>query len=210
MKAVRNRAACRRGSLMPALWGLLLVVMAGTAVQAQVQMPAQVQAGPKAIYGVTSLDVAPAATAQGVALLRQYREAARKQPGNQGVTLLQGSIGPTGSSSTRPGKDQSAYDANEKASHTAALRDRLKPIGGAPYDRATTRRSRSGPSGRRQAAAPSTCSCISMSSARHRCHARGCQGGSRGRPQGRRQFALRRGAIGRSAAKPQHAAGGLG
>lgn len=135
MKAVRNRAACRRGSLMPALWGLLLVVMAGTAVQAQVQMPAQVQAGPKAIYGVTSLDVAPAATAEGVALLRQYREAARKQPGNQGVTLLQEVDWPNRFIIYETWKDQSAYDANEKASHTAALRDRLKPIGGAPYDR---------------------------------------------------------------------------
>jgi hypothetical protein len=41
------------------------------------------------IYGVTALDVAPDATSQGVAPLRQYRDGALKQAGNTGVTLLQ-------------------------------------------------------------------------------------------------------------------------
>src|SRR5262245_13593787 len=38
--------------------------------------PARAQAGGDAIYGVTALDVAPSAAAQGVALLRQYRDGA--------------------------------------------------------------------------------------------------------------------------------------
>ena len=59
----------------------LLAIMAGSTAQAQT--------GEGAIYGVTNLDVAPSATNQAIALLKQYRDAALKQPGNAGVTLLQ-------------------------------------------------------------------------------------------------------------------------
>ena len=97
--------------------------------------PARAQAGGDAIYGVTALDVAPSAAAQGVALLRQYRDGALKQAGNMGVTLLQEADWPNRFVIYESWKDQSAYDANEKAAHSAELRDKLKPIAGAPYDR---------------------------------------------------------------------------
>ena len=96
---------------------------------------AQAQAASDTIYGMTALDVAPGAATQGVALLRQYRDGALKQAGNMGVTLLQEVDWPNRFVIYDAWKDQSAYDANEKAAHTAALRDKLKPIGGAPYDR---------------------------------------------------------------------------
>ncbi|HWN52998.1 MAG TPA: antibiotic biosynthesis monooxygenase, partial [Xanthobacteraceae bacterium] len=81
------------------------------------------------------LDVAPDAASQGVALLRQYRDGALKQAGNTGVTLLQEVDWPNRFAIYEGWKDQAAYDANEKAAHSAELRDKLKPIGGAPYDR---------------------------------------------------------------------------
>jgi (4S)-4-hydroxy-5-phosphonooxypentane-2,3-dione isomerase len=96
---------------------------------------AQVQTGSDAIYGVTTLDVAPDAASQGVALLRQYRDGALKQAGNMGVTLLQEVDWPNRFAIYEGWKDQAAYDANEKAAHSAELRDKLKPVGGAPYDR---------------------------------------------------------------------------
>jgi autoinducer 2-degrading protein len=96
---------------------------------------AQAQSGPDAIYGVTSLDVAPDAVAKGIALLQQYREAARKQAGNLGVDLLQEAGWPNRFAIYETWKDQAAYDANEKAAHTAELRDQLKPMAGAPDDR---------------------------------------------------------------------------
>ncbi len=96
---------------------------------------AQAQAGGDAIYGMTALDVAPGAATQGVALLRQYRDGALKQAGNMGVTLLQEADWPNRFVIYEGWKDQSAYDANDKAAHSAELRDKLKPIGGAPYDR---------------------------------------------------------------------------
>jgi quinol monooxygenase YgiN len=106
---------------------LLLALAAGSAAQAQV--------GADAIYGVTSLDVAAGAAAQGVAILKQYRDAARKQAGNSGIVLLQ-EIGQSNRFMIyETWKDQSAYDANEKSAQTAELRDKTKPIAGAPYDR---------------------------------------------------------------------------
>jgi quinol monooxygenase YgiN len=84
---------------------------------------------------VTSLDVAPDEAAQGVALLKQYRDGALKQAGNLGVTLLQEAGWQNRFLIYEGWEDQSAYEANEKAAHTAELRDKLKPIAGAPYDR---------------------------------------------------------------------------
>ena len=106
---------------------VLLVVIAHSAGQAQ--------SGSEAIYGVTALDVAPGAANQGMALLRQYREGALKQSGNTGVTLLQEANWPNRFVIYEAWKDQSAYDANEKAPHSAELRDKLKAAGAAPYDR---------------------------------------------------------------------------
>jgi hypothetical protein len=51
--------------------------------------PARAQLSTDTIYGVTALDVAPAAAAQGVALLPQYRDDALKQSANIEVRLLQ-------------------------------------------------------------------------------------------------------------------------
>jgi len=93
------------------------------------------QAGGDTIYGLTALDVAPSAINQGVAVLRQYREGALKQAGNMGVTLLQETDWPNRFVIYEGWKDQAAYDANEKAAHTAELRDKLKAIAGSPYDR---------------------------------------------------------------------------
>jgi quinol monooxygenase YgiN len=116
-----------RRVLASAVAALLLAVASHSAARAQ--------AGGDTIYGMTALDVAPSAAAQGVALLRQYRDGALKQTGNMGVTLLQEVDWPNRFVIYETWKDQSAYDTNEKAAHSAELRDKLKSIGGAPYDR---------------------------------------------------------------------------
>jgi quinol monooxygenase YgiN len=124
----RRAAALSFQPLVHCLLGVafLLAVAAG---------PARAQGAGDAIYGVTSLDVAPSAAGQGVTLLRQYRDAALKQAGNLGVTVLQEADWPNRFMIYEGWKDQSAYEANEKAAHAAELRDKLKPIAGAPYDR---------------------------------------------------------------------------
>jgi quinol monooxygenase YgiN len=110
-----------------AVAAFLLALAAGSAAQAQL--------GGEAVYGVTNLDVAAGAAAQGVAILKQYRDAARKQAGNLGVELLQERGWPNRFMIYETWKDQSAYDLNEKSAQTAELRDKLKPIAGAPSDR---------------------------------------------------------------------------
>lgn len=96
---------------------------------------ARAQAGPEAIYGVTSLDVAGDAAGQGVALLKQYREGLRKEAGNLGVDLLQEAGSPNRFVIYETWKDQSAYDGGEKAAPIAELLDKLKPIADGPPDR---------------------------------------------------------------------------
>ncbi len=123
-------------SRLPAL-GLLMRCMVGMAclIAIAAGSAARAQGSPDAIYGVTALDVAPDAVAKGVAILKQYREAARKQAGNLGVDLLQEAGWPNRFIIYETWKDHAAYDANEKAAQTAALGDQLKPIAGAPFDR---------------------------------------------------------------------------
>jgi quinol monooxygenase YgiN len=114
--------SCKRAV---AALGFLLAIAASPCAQAQTE----------AIYGVTSFDVAPTAAKEGVALLRQYRDAALKQNGNAGVTILQEADWPNRFIIYETWKDEAAYDANEKAAYTTQFRDKLKPIEGAPYDR---------------------------------------------------------------------------
>jgi autoinducer 2-degrading protein len=105
---------------------VLLAVAAGPAARAQTS---------DMIYGVTALDVAPGATSQGVAMLQRYREGALKQPGNMAVLLLQEIDWQNRFIVYETWKDQAAFDANEKAAHTAELRDQLRAIGAPPDDR---------------------------------------------------------------------------
>ena len=82
----------------------LLVITAGSAAQAQTSEGA--------IYGVTNLDVASGATNQAIALLKQYRDAALKQPRNAGVILLQEAGWPNRFVIYEAWNYQSAYDTN--------------------------------------------------------------------------------------------------
>lgn len=111
---------------------LLALSLGWLAASAPVAL-AQAQNDP--IFAVTVLDVMPGAAGQGVAVLKQYRDATRKQPGNEGVNVLQEAGWPTRFVIFETWKDRAVYDANDKAAPLAELRDKLKPIADAPYDR---------------------------------------------------------------------------
>ena len=115
---------------------LLLAGAAGSALVMATASGVPAQTPASAIVGVTVLDVAPGQGAQGVAVLKQYREGARKQPGNLGVDVLQ-EIGHTNRFVVyETWQDQAAFDANETSAPTAELRDKLKPLDPAgAYDR---------------------------------------------------------------------------
>jgi quinol monooxygenase YgiN len=127
------RAAARRLSLLARF--VLASVVAAALLTLAPDRAARAQSGSGAIYGVTALDVAPGAADQGVAALRRYRDGALRQSGNTGVTLLQEAGWPNRFVIYEGWTDQSAYEANEKAAHSAELRDRLKVIEAPPYDR---------------------------------------------------------------------------
>jgi quinol monooxygenase YgiN len=93
------------------------------------------QTPPDAVFVVTALDVAPGQAAGGIAVLKTYREAARKQAGNLGIDLLQEDGAPIRFMVYETWRDRSAYEANEKAPALAELRNKLKAIAPAPYDR---------------------------------------------------------------------------
>src|SRR6266700_3751927 len=86
--------------LVQCLFGFLLAIAAYSGAQAQTG----------AIYGVTTVDVAPSAASQGVALLKQYRDGALKQAGNMGVALLQEADWPNRFLIYDGWKDHAAYD----------------------------------------------------------------------------------------------------
>jgi len=130
MIAIRKRPAGRFAAAAQCFLTLLGMLLAAGA-----HSGARAQAGGDAIYGVITFDVAPGAASQGAALLRQYRDGALKQAGNTGVTLLQEMDWPNRFTVYEGWKDQSAYDANESAVHTAELRNKLKSMATAPYDR---------------------------------------------------------------------------
>jgi quinol monooxygenase YgiN len=131
MIAMSKRPAARFGAAAQCF----LTFLAGVLLAAGGPSAARAQAGGDAIYGVITLDVAPGAASQGVAMLKQYRDGALKQAGNTGVTLLQEMDWPNRFTVYEGWKDQSAYDANDSAAHTAELRNKLKSMATAPYDR---------------------------------------------------------------------------
>ena len=111
----------------------------GIALAALITTPARAQANPDTIYAVTNFDVAPAAAAQTVALLKQYRDAVRKEQGNQGVELFQEAGFPNRFAIHETWSNRAAFEANAKAPALEALHNGLGPIAGGPYDRRTYR-----------------------------------------------------------------------
>lgn len=135
MTCIGWRMAPRTSSFFACAVGLAFLAAAPGA-RAQQPAPgaaAQQPAGP--IYSVTSIDVAADAPAQAIAILKQYRDAARKEPGNQGADVLQEMGAPYRFAIYETWADQAAYDANDKAAASRELADKLKAISPAPYDR---------------------------------------------------------------------------
>jgi quinol monooxygenase YgiN len=128
MTSFRERMAATLVVCAAALAGLLAMMTGAGA-----------QAGSDAVFVVTTLDVSPGMAAQGAAVLKQYRDAARKIPGNEGVDVLQEAGWPTRFVVYETWKDRAASEANDKAPPLAELRDKLKPIADAPFDRRDNR-----------------------------------------------------------------------
>ena len=122
-EGARKLGRAVRSSLV---FGLAMTAIAGIA-------EAQAPAAP-AIYSVTYAEVMPSSQAEGVALLKRYRDATRKEDGNLRTEVV-----------SRVGqhhqfvilevwKDQKAHEAHGKSQNTAQTRTSLAAIRNAPLD----------------------------------------------------------------------------
>jgi quinol monooxygenase YgiN len=111
--------------LYPLLLGLAMMPL-GFAAHAQ-------SAG-GALHVVTYLEVAPEQANAAVTLLRQYRDAALKEAGNERSEVAREISRKNRFVILEIWKDQAAFDAHGKAAAVTQLRDRLKAIAAAPPD----------------------------------------------------------------------------
>src|SRR2546427_3938380 len=93
-----------------------------------------VQASSAAFYVATYVDVQVNSTNEGVALIKQYRDATHAEKGNSGTDFVQETGRPSHFVILEFWKDQASFEAHEKAAHTAQFRSKLKAIHNSPYD----------------------------------------------------------------------------
>jgi quinol monooxygenase YgiN len=102
------------------------------AVSAQAPAPPSPPEGPR--YVVTYVEVKPNAAVEGEKLVRQFRDAARKEAGNLRAEALR-RIGQINHFVLLEAwKDQAAVDAHSKAPASVQFREKIKAIQNAPVD----------------------------------------------------------------------------
>jgi quinol monooxygenase YgiN len=118
------------------LWALALglaLVMVGAIRDAPAQTPPPaVSEGP--IHAVTYVEVLPTSQADGVALLRRYREATRQEHGNLRCELLSRIGQPHQLVILEVWRDAKAFEAHGKSAAGASMRERIHAIRSAPID----------------------------------------------------------------------------
>jgi quinol monooxygenase YgiN len=95
---------------------------------------APAQTSDAAVYVATYIDVQLNSTDQGIALLKQYREDSRIDRGNSSIDVVQEIARPNRFVILEVWKDQSSFEAHERADHTVRFRERLKAIHNSPFD----------------------------------------------------------------------------
>jgi quinol monooxygenase YgiN len=113
---------------LPLLFAMSLLPAAIGSAAAQTPPPA----GP--LYIATYVEVVGASVKEGVKLLKQYRDASRKENGNMRAEVAQEVGRSTRFIVMETWKDQAAVDAHGKAASTTDFRDKLKKIHAAPND----------------------------------------------------------------------------
>ena len=108
-----------------------LLAAAGLAIVAFIA-PAPAQVGADAVYAVTYLDVSTDWILQGSGLIKQFRDASRRQSGNLEFTVLQESERPNRFVIVEGWKDQAAFDAHAKSSEASHFDFVLEAIRNSP------------------------------------------------------------------------------
>jgi quinol monooxygenase YgiN len=92
------------------------------------------EASDAAVYLVSYIEVMPSSQAETMTLLRQYREASRKEEGNVRLEVLQQNGRADHFVILETWKDQKALDAHGMAAYTAQLYEKLQPLRVSPFD----------------------------------------------------------------------------
>ena len=108
-----------------------LLAAAGLAIVAFIA-PAPAQVGADAVYAVTYLDVSTDWILQGSGLIKQFRDASRRQSGNLEFTVLQESERPNRFAIVEGWKDQAAFDAHAKSPEASHFDFVLEAIRNSP------------------------------------------------------------------------------
>jgi len=127
MRAVQQVSSARSFAPIGA-WASAMAIGLGIAVSS----PAQSQTVSEPVYAVTYLDVGANSLGRGVDLLKQYRESSRREAANVEFTVLQETDRPNRFAIVEGWKDQSAFDAHQKAKSTAEFEEALKAIRSSP------------------------------------------------------------------------------
>jgi quinol monooxygenase YgiN len=118
------------------LWALVLglaVVALGAIKNAPAQTPPPTMIE-GAVYSVTYVEVLPTSRADGIALLRRYREATRQEDGNLRCELVSRIGQPHQLVVLEVWRDQKAFEAHGTSHSTVSTRERIHAIRGAPID----------------------------------------------------------------------------
>jgi quinol monooxygenase YgiN len=114
--------------------GLMIATLLGTVLPAQAQAPAGGQPNPNApVYVVTYIDILPAAKAQAMTILKQFRTGCAKEDGNLRCEAVQRMEQQNEFAMIEVWKDQKTFQTHQTGSGRQ-LRDRLKPLQASPYD----------------------------------------------------------------------------
>jgi quinol monooxygenase YgiN len=121
--------------LAAAAAGMVESAAAGAAAQAAQNTPAPPADGPR--FVVTYVEVAPASESQAVALVKAYRDAARREEGNLKAEILQRTARPGHFVITEEWRDEAAWKQHRQAAHATQFQDKLKALRVSPYDERT-------------------------------------------------------------------------
>lgn len=110
------------------IWLFLGLAMSGLGVSS----PAEAQTA--ILYTVTYLEVLPPSTAQAATLIRQYRDASRKEVGAVRVEVLQRIDRPNQFTVVAAWTEQKTFEAHQTAPSTREFHAKLEPLLAAPND----------------------------------------------------------------------------
>jgi len=122
-------------SIRPAVALLVSAALIFTAGMLTGRLRAQQSgASPSPYYVITFVDLIPPNKDAGVALLKQYVDATRKEPGNQTALALTQISRPNHLFLYEVWQNEDAFNKHESGASTRDFRTKIQPALGAPFD----------------------------------------------------------------------------